>query len=119
MTNEEFVKQFGEEYLALLEKAKDFNLSVNKQQFAKLYYLIDFFQNYIKENGGTINAIDLNPREIHGGLTATFVVLDITGEDIHNFTKALADCSAITFDATADGSVCISVTIPDVFEIQE
>jgi len=118
LTNEEFVKQFGKEYLALLEEAKKFNLSVNKQQFAKLYYLVDFFQDYIKENSGKIDKIDLNPREVHGGLTATFVVLDITGEDIHKFTKALADCSAITFDATADGSVCISVTIPDVFEIQ-
>lgn len=116
MKDNEFVKQFGEEYLSVLKEAEKFHFRVNEQQFAKLYYLIDFFKNYINDNGGVIDRIDLNPKEVHGGLTATFVVLDITGEQISSFTKALADCSAISFDATADNQVCISLTVPNVFE---
>lgn len=115
MSNEQFVKEFGEQYLALLEKAENMHYKVNEVQFKKLVNLCEFFKNYIEENGGEAEPIDLNPAEIHSGLTVKFVVFDISGNEIQEFCEVVKNTTALSLDTTADGEVCISMTVPDVF----
>ncbi len=115
MTNEQFVKKFGEEYSSLLEEASKFNYEVNEEQFAKLLDLVKFFKEYIKENGGSAEPVNLDPREIHSGLTVSFVVFNITGDEIQKFCDVVKNTTALSIDATNDEKVCISMTIPDVF----
>ncbi len=115
MNNEQFVKKFGEQYLALLEKAKTMHYAVNEVQFEKLVNLCNFFQDYIKENGGKAEPIDLNPAEIHSGLTVEFVLFNIIGNEIREFCEAIKGTTALSIDTTKDGKVCISMTVPDVF----
>lgn len=115
MSNEQFVKEFGEQYLALLEKAEKMHYTVNEVQYRKLVNLCKFFKNYIEENGGKAEPIDLNPAEIHSGLTVEFVVFNIIGNEIQEFCEVVKDTTALSLDTTTDGKVCISMTVPDVF----
>lgn len=115
MTNEQFVKKFGKEYLSIINKAEELNYEINEVQFEKLHNLLVFFRNYIKENGGSAEPINLNPREIHSGLTVSFVVFNITGDEIQKFCDVIKNTTALSIDATSDERICISMTIPDIF----
>lgn len=115
MNNEQFVKKFGKQYLTLLEKAETMHYTVNEVQFEKLINLCNFFQDYIKENGGKAEPINLNPAEIHSGLTVEFVLFNIIGNEIQEFCEAIKGTTALSIDTTTDGKVCISMTVPDIF----
>lgn len=115
MTNEQFVKKFGNEYLSLLEKAKELNYEVDEVQFAKLHSLVKFFRDYIAENGGSAEPVNLDPREIHSGLTVSFAVFNITGDEIQKFCDVVRNTTALSIDATTDERICISMTVPDIF----
>ena len=53
--------------------------------------------------------------EIHSGITAEFTVFDVSGEDLAKFCSVLKDATAFSIDSTANGKVCLSITIPDIF----
>ena len=76
---------------------------------------MDFFLNMSKESNGKVDPIKLTPKEENGGVTATFVVFDVYGDNIKKFCDAVQHCSSMTIDATANSEVCISVTVPNVF----
>lgn len=113
--NEQIVKEFGKQYVKVLQEAERLNYCVNYTQFEKLDKIIKFFNGYIKDCGGAIQSVLLTPQEIHGGLTANFGVFDISGDQVAKFCDVLKDASAVSIDATLDGEVCISLTVPDVF----
>lgn len=70
--------------------------------------------NAARKSNGNVEPIGLSPKEEHDGVTATFVVFDIYGDDVQQYCKVMSYASAITIDGTEDG-ICISVTIPEVF----
>lgn len=115
MTNEQFVKKFGKEYLITLKNAENKDFEINEIQFQKLINLCNFFKDYINENGGKAENICLNPAEIHSGITAEFTVFDVSGEDLVRFCSVLKDATAFSIDSTSKGKVCLSITIPDIF----
>ena len=116
MTDLEFVKQLGKDYDSVMKDAKKHGYEVNEVQFNKLNEIVKTLQACIKEFGGEIEDLELNPYALLGGVTANFVVLHLHGETVKRFADAIKEASAVTFDATATGEVCISVTVPDVFK---
>ena len=52
MTNEQFVKKFGKEYLITLKNTENKDFEINEAQLQKLINLCKFFKDYINENGG-------------------------------------------------------------------
>lgn len=116
MTDLEFVKQLGEDYASVIENAKKHKYEVNEVQLNKLDEIVKTLQACIKEFGGEIEDLDLSPALLSGGVTANFIVLHLHGDMVKRFADAIREASAITFDATATGEVCISVTVPDVFK---
>lgn len=114
MTNEEYVKHIGELYSKVLSLRKDDDYVVNQPQMDKFVEVLEFFMDAARKSNGNIEPISLSPKEEHGGVTATFLVFDIYGEDIQKYCKVMNYASAITIDGTEDG-ICISVTIPEVF----
>lgn len=115
MTNEQFVKKIGKEYLITLKNTENKDFEINEAQLQKLINLCNFFKDYINENGGKADNVDLNPAEIHSGITAEFTVFDVSGEDLAKFCSVLKDATAFSIDSTANGKVCLSITIPDIF----
>lgn len=116
MTDEQFVAKFGKEYMKVLENAQNRNFKIKEENFEKLYKIVEFFKHYVSENGGNIDKIDVAPEEIHAGVTASFVVFDIIGEQIQAFADVIKGASAFGIDTTTDGKLCISITVSDVFE---
>lgn len=114
MTDTEYVKRITQLYSTILSLRKDDNYAINQPQMDKLIEVLDFFMNIARKSNGKVEPVSLLPREEHGGVTATFIVFDIYGEDIQNYCKVMSYTSAITIDGTEDG-ICISVTVPEVF----
>ncbi len=115
MTDEEFVERLGKLYLEVLENEKNEDYEINEPQMKKLIEACNFFIDVAKECDGRVESIDIEPKFVHGCVTATFLVFSIWGEDISRFSKIVSYLSAMTIDETTDG-VCISVTVPDVYK---
>ena len=115
MTNEEYVRQLGMLYNATLSLRGDDDYIVNDPQMDKLCRAIAFFADQAVVLDGEVDPVALVPREEHGGLTATFVVFDLSGEACREFAEIAASASALDIDSLEDGRVSISLTIPDVF----
>lgn len=115
MTNEEYVRRLGTLYSKVLDLRKDSDYIVNQSQMDKLVAVLEFFLDTAKALDGKVEPVRLKPREEHGGVTATFLVFDLFDDKVVRFCDVMKACSAITIDATTDGEVCISCTVPNVF----
>lgn len=119
MSDLEWAKVFSKLQADADEAAKHLKFKVNKPQLDKLTKVFNFFANMATEHSGEIEPLSLKASEIHGGVTATFPAFDIAGDDIKRFCDALECTSALSIDAMLSGDVCISVTVPDVFVVEE
>ena len=115
MTSEEYVRRLGVLYERIMSLRNDDDYVINQPQMDKLIEVLDFFLDSAKKNNGEVEPVALVPREEHGGVTATFIVFDVYGEDIKKFCKVIGYVSALGIDSMLDGRVCISVTVPNVF----
>lgn len=115
LSNEEYLRKYGEKYLEILNEANDDNYEINRTQWTKLLMILKYFNDFADRNGGSVEPCEIMPREEHGGVTAYFTVLDLREKDITKFCQMLMMSNAITIDATTDGRVCISLSVPDVF----
>jgi hypothetical protein len=115
MTNEEYVKRIGQLYDKILSLRNDDDYAINQPQMDKLLDVLNFFLDVAEKNDGKVEPVQLVPKAEHGGVTATFVVFDIFGDDIQRYCDVMRHTSAITIDSTNEGSICISVTVPEVF----
>lgn len=114
MSDQEYIQRLGVLYDKVMSMRKDEDYVINQPQMTHLVDVIEFFLDAAKECDGKVDPVLLTPREEHGGVTATFVVFDIYGDNIQKFCNVVQHCSALTIDSTTRG-VCISVTIPNVF----
>lgn len=114
MTDKEYVERLGQLYDKILSLREDDDYAINQPQMDKLIEVLNFFLDAAQKSAGTVEPVKLTPKAEHGGVTATFVVFDIYGDDIQRYCDVMRHTSAITIDAT-DNGVCISVTVPEVF----
>lgn len=112
--DEEFVRLLGTLYYYDLSQRKDEDYVVNKPQMDKLSEIMEFFHKISPVCDGKIEPIKLSPREMHGGVSATFLVFNVYGEQIEEFCRLMSYTSAISIEEHKDG-VYISVTVPNVF----
>lgn len=115
MTNEEFVAEFGNLYGKIMDLKKDSDYVVNRPQMDKMISVLDFFMSTAKKLNGRVKPVRLVPREEHGGVTASFIVFDIYGDDVKKFCDVMRHASAIGIDSMKNGEICIAVTIPNIF----
>ena len=115
MSDEEYVKRLGILYNKVLSLRKDEDYVVNQSQMDKLVEVLEFFLDSAKRLDGSVEPIALQPREEHGGVTATFLVFDLAGDQVTRFCNVMRNCSAIGIDTTVNGEVCIACTVPQVF----
>lgn len=115
LSDEAFLRKYGEEYLKVLAESSDNDYEINRTQWTKLLMILKYFSDFADRNGGSVEPCEIMPREEHGGVTAYFTVLDLKEKDIVKFCQMIALSNAITIDATTDGRVCISLSVPNVF----
>ncbi len=83
-------------------------------QMAKCAYVYNFLRSKVN-TASEIDKVEFAVHGVHGGVTATFAKFEVRDEDMTAFNTMLSCASAISIDAAnANGSVCISVTIPNI-----
>lgn len=113
MNNEiKVIKEIGKEIIKMEKENK--NYIENPTQMSKYNYAKGFFCKYIKENHGKLKT-ELSQSNLNAGLTVTINLVDLIDVDLRSFINILKFASAVTFDATKTGQVCISLTIPNVY----
>lgn len=115
LSDEEFFRIFGEVYDEYISSKKDEDYEINPPQWFKLLRVIKYFFDLAKANNGKVVPCHLMPRFENGGVTAYFNVIDFHANDIPTLCEMLSQVSSITIDATTDGYVCVSVSVPNVY----
>lgn len=110
-----FVDEVFKKMQREIASRNDDDYEFNREQGLKLFAAYEFFEAYVKVNGGRVEPINLKPREEVGYLTCYSLLWDFAGKEIQNFCKAILGASAIGISAKLDSTVCISMTFPDVF----
>lgn len=120
MNDIEFIRQFGAEYDKLISLRSDDDYTLDKEQYKKLLAVLAFFLDTARACGGTVKPVSLTPRMEHGGITAEFIVFDLSNiSDLQRFSQIISYLSALTIDALTTGEVCIGVTVPNVYVKKE
>lgn len=109
-----FIRKFGQVYESVMKLRKNEDYVVNAVQMDRFLDLVQFFIRKSEEYGDKVEIEKAEPKQEFGGVTATFVVFGVRGDEVREFCKVLKYCSAISIDAVEDG-VAISCTVPDVF----
>lgn len=86
----------------------------NPNQMSKFNYAKGFFCKYIRENKGKL-VTEINSNQINAGLTITMPIINLIDVDLRRFTNILKFSTAVTFDTTNSGQVCVSLTIPNIY----
>ena len=115
ISDHEFAKRLVDAFDKEMEGVTSDDFAIDTTQMKKLNDLIEFFKKAAKDLGGKIDSISLDPSNPPNGVTASFVVFDLFGDDVQRFCNVIRECSAISFDVTNRDEVCISCTIPGVF----
>lgn len=114
MNDVEYVRRLGVLYQEVLKLRKNDEYRINQIQMDKFTKVLDFFMKHTIDDD-YVDPVDIAPEELHGGVTAVFVVFDVCGDEVLEFCEVMKACSAITIDSLEDGRICISCTVPDVF----
>jgi len=115
-----YVKDFARLYEDVKKRCNPEDFIINEVQVNKVYEVCAFLKKMADEDlDGNITEILLSPTDVGGGVTATFCVFSVYKETLSEFLKVMNYISAMTINATTDGKVCISVTVPGVFEFKE
>ena len=109
-----FIRKFGQVYESVMRLRTNDDYVVNAVQMDRFLDLVQFFIRKSEEYGDKVEVEKAEPKQGFGGVTATFVVFGVNGDEVREFCKVLKYCSAISIDAT-DDCVAISCTVPDVF----
>ena len=115
MDDYEFARSFQEELERYLRETSDADFCLNPPQALAFASLVNQIQNLANQFGGSIEPIELVPRIGCGSVTASFPLLDLCGIDLWRFSGILQYASAFSIEALDDGSVCVSLNIPNVF----
>lgn len=116
LSNTKFISEAIKIYKDEIASRNNEDYEINYPQWEKLEFACNFFRKMVSDE----NSLEImaEPREVCGGVTATFSLFYISGEDIDDLKEVIGDSSAISIDALVDGRVCISLTIPDVYRLK-
>ena len=114
--NMEFLERLSALNDLVMNNRHDEDYILNIPQFRKLVTAYEFLDEMTERGeNGSIEPVRLKPKQEHGGVTANFIVFDLFSDSISRWGEILSCVSAVSIDATLDGKVCISLTIPNVY----
>lgn len=102
-------------YLEALSKIDYSKYEIDPENFQKLLIVAEFFENLAKENEADFLPVDLCPSYVHGGITIITDWVNMTGEELEDFSEILKLCWSFSVTAKTDGRFEITVTIKDVY----
>lgn len=115
MNDEEWVRRLGTLYEQLMSEEKDDDYVINPPQAEKFKNLVEFLAKEVELQHGSMDKIELVPKEKRGDVLVYFTDFTIRGSKVRQACELLSECSVFGVDSLIDGKVCISCTIPNVF----
>lgn len=113
----EIIRWFARMYEAEMNRRRNEDFEVNPEQMDKFLELLHFFRDKVDSDfDDGIEPFHMEAKEEHGGFSASFCVFDLCGEEITEFARLISYCSAVSIDVVSDSQVCISLTVPNVFQ---
>lgn len=116
MTDDELLAFAKDSYEELFLNEDDRDYEVDLHKWAMVMRAHEFLKRNAEECGGFAEDVTLVPRQVHGGSIIYSPLFYFKGDDIAELQKIVGYMSAISIDATVDGSACISFTVSDVFK---
>lgn len=115
MNKNDFISNLWKQYLDCIESRNPEDYVVNIPQMDKFLELLSFFKRIVGQDlGGYIEPLRLDPRAEHGGFTAFFPFVALSGDQIAEFGRVLQYASAFSIEGD-DGQVIVSFTVPNIF----
>lgn len=111
MNDKELLEKAFMAYQREIQSRSNLDYKINSEQWAKLLRARDFLSRHCDD----VEDISIRPSTTVGGITAYTTLLFLNGEEIQEFADIIGSSSALSIDATIDGDVCVSFTIPDIF----
>lgn len=115
MSNKDYAKYVWELYESEMCSRSNADYEADPEQMQKLIDAYGFFMEIAASCNGTVNPLKLVPKEVNGGITAYFTVFHLYGDNLKRFYDVMQCFSAMSIDSLADGTVCLSFTVPNVF----
>ena len=112
----DYEREIWELYEREMQSRDNADYVVNRSQMQKLIDAYGFFVGAAEGSGGDVEPFRMVPKEVNGGITAYFRVFYLNGDGVRRFCEVIQNASAISIDSLTDGTVCISLTIPRVFQ---
>ena len=110
------VLEMWSEYNEYVDALDNSDYEINKPQMAKLIELYDFFVDALKNTSGKVELHTPVPKKLHGGIDIYCRLFYIYFDDIQRFSNVMKGASAVSIDAMTDGTVNISITVPNVYK---
>ena len=115
MNDYEFACFFQTELERHLRETSDQDYRLNPPQALAFATLVRRVRELADEFEGRVEPIKIIPRLCCGSVTATLPLIDLSESALRKFSSILQYTSALTVDALTDGSICISLNVPDVY----
>ena len=119
MNDYEFACFFQSELERHLRETSDQDYRLNTPQALAFATLVRRVQELADEFEGRLEPIEMIPRLGCGSVTATLPLIDLCGNALRKFSSILQYTSVLSIDALTDGSICISLNVPDVYVPKE
>lgn len=116
MKKDYYLRNLMEIYEQEYAKRNDSDYVIDDEQMRKFSDAYDYFVQMTASHGGKITDLQMKPKDVNGGLTVEFTLLHLYGNDLERFADTIRSMSALSIDATLDGKICISFTIPRVYK---
>ena len=116
----EFIGSLARDFFGMIAKRNPDDYEINSTQFERYKNIVECLAILTNKMPGENDAefeCELIPVMESGGITMRAFMLDLTSFDL----KMLADVmeyasSPLTLEATTDGRICLSVTVPGVHQ---
>lgn len=82
---------------------------------SKLMCTYAFLSQIAAEQGGRVEDLKFDKREINGGIVAYFTVIHLSGESLTKFCDLIKEAYSVGFCPMLDDTICLSMTFEDVF----
>lgn len=93
----------------------DEDFEVNPTQMKKFLDIVEYFLDLCAKRNGTMNKIQLVPHKKSGKITAFLPSVDFDEREIRKFCETLSPCFALDIGPQLDTSICVSLSVLDVF----
>lgn len=95
----------------------DGKYTVNAENMNRFSTVYDYFLQLVDEDGGEVANLDASPESAHANVTIEVSLIDLCKDSMRQFLDVLRGIDVLEAKATDSGSLLISASVNDVWEV--